>query len=149
MSQFYVQVDCRNFLRRKRSYSRKVASKMLQKRRLRWPARFRRRRSSEILFSIQVTLVFSMLIRLVLANKQKYRMLDTVSNILYFYICYDCTEIRTLYGQIRRVGRRFPYPEYAIVIPGASESYYLVPLIFRGFWFKCNLLPLIERTPCI
>ncbi len=29
-------------------------------------------------------------------------------------------------------GAGFPYPEYAIVIPGASESYYLVPLIFRG-----------------
>ncbi len=27
----------------------------------------------------------------------------------------------------------FPYPEYAIVISGASESHYLMPLVFRGF----------------
>ncbi len=30
-------------------------------------------------------------------------------------------------------GVGFPYPGYAIVIPGALESYYLMSLIFRGF----------------
>ena len=46
-------------------------------------------------------------------------------------------------------GVGFPYPGYAIVIPGALESYYLKSLIFQGFQYNCNLLPLIERTPCI
>ncbi len=41
-----------------------------------------------------------------------------------------------------------PYPEYAVVIPGALEGYFLKSLIFRGFRFNCNLLSLIERTPC-
>ena len=41
------------------------------------------------------------------------------------------------------------YSEYAVVIPGALESYYLKSLIFRGFRFNCDLLPLIERTPYI
>ena len=41
------------------------------------------------------------------------------------------------------------YSGYAVVIPGALESCYLKSLIFRGFRFNCDLLPLIERTPCI
>jgi len=46
-------------------------------------------------------------------------------------------------------GVGIPYPEYAVVIPGALKHYYLKSLIFRGFWYNCNLLSLIERTPCI
>ncbi len=46
-------------------------------------------------------------------------------------------------------GVGIPYPEYAVVIPGALERYYLKSLIFRGFWYNCNLLSLIEQTPCI
>jgi hypothetical protein len=41
------------------------------------------------------------------------------------------------------------YSEYAVVIPGALERYYLESLIFRGFQYNCNLQSPIERTPCI
>ena len=69
---------------------------------------------------------------------------------IFYNICYFCTGSQTSCGfKSAESYIGILYPEYAVVIPGALESHYLKSLIFRGFRFNCNLLSLIERTPCI
>jgi hypothetical protein len=69
---------------------------------------------------------------------------DDVFAMLYLYRILCAVRFKSVES-----GVGIPYPEYAIVIPGALKHCYLKSLIFRGFWYNCNLLYLIERPPCI
>jgi len=69
---------------------------------------------------------------------------DDVFAMLLLYRILDVVRFKSVksYADIQ-------YSGYAVVIPGALKSCYLKSLIFRGFQFNCDLLPLIERIPCI
>jgi hypothetical protein len=55
---------------------------------------------------------------------------DCGQAIKWFYVCYDCTGPWGCTVKSVESGVGFPYPEYAIVIPGASESLFTWCLSF-------------------